>query len=97
MTPNFRITLLILPVALAACAEAPRWDEAKPDGTLAVVPDAVLSLAAPNQNLNAVKLDPATNCFWYLHIGPVEDTFLPLVTSGGNAICAPAPKDTENI
>lgn len=91
----YRNILFLVPGVLAACAEPP-WDETKPDGTLAVVPESVISLAAPDQNLNAVKLDPATNCFWYLHIGPVEDTFLPLVTSGRNPICTPAPEASED-
>lgn len=77
-------------IGLAACAE-PRWDQAKEDGTLAVVPESVLSLAASYQDVSAVKLDPDTNCFWYLHRGPVEDTFLPLRTANGNPICAPKP------
>lgn len=78
----------LIVLGLAACAE-PRWDEANEDGTLAVVPESVLGLAAPYQDVSQVKLDPQTNCFWYLHAGPVEDTYLPLRTANGNPICAP--------
>lgn len=96
MTYHRSLTLFLLPLALAACAEAPRWNDANPDGTLIVVPASVLSLAAPNQNLGIVKIDPESNCFWYLHGGPVEDTFLPLKTNNGSAICAPEPEAVEN-
>lgn len=78
-------------LGLTACAEQ-SWDAANDDGTLIVVPESVVNLAAPYQNTSTVKLDPETNCFWYLHRGPVEDTFLPLRTAKGNPICAPKPE-----
>lgn len=70
---------------LAGCADP---NAPGPDGVLPVVPEQVLALAAPYQNLNAVRIGPGDNCFWYRHSGPVEVTWLPLRTPGGNPICA---------
>ena len=72
-------------LTLAGCADP---NAPGPDGVLPVVPEPVLALAAPYQNLNAVRIGPADNCFWYRHSGPVEVTWLPLRTPGGNPICA---------
>lgn len=57
------------------------------NGTLAVVPEQVLAIAAPYQDLNAVRFGPDDNCYWYRHAGPVETTWLPLRTVNGNPIC----------
>ncbi len=50
-------------------------------------PEAVVALAAPNQNLDAVRLDPEDGCYWYLYDGPVETTLLPLRSKSGRRIC----------
>lgn len=61
------------------------------------LPEGVIEKAAPNQDLTAVKIDAVDGCYVYRHVGPVETTFLPLRTRGGNPICsrpaepAPAP------
>lgn len=83
-------------LGLAACEEQTRWNDANQEGVLKVVPEEVLELAAPGQNTDVVKLDPETNCFWYLHRGPVEDTFLPLRTSKGGPICAPKSEEAAS-
>lgn len=83
-------SFLALPF-LSACVE-PRWDDANEDGSLVVVPPKLIELAAPHQDVSVVKLDPETYCFWYLHRGPVEDTFLPLLTRQGRPICALKPE-----
>lgn len=57
-------------------------------GFLAVVPEEVVALAGPNQNLGAVQFNQEDGCYWYLHEGPVEATMLPLRTAAGNPICA---------
>lgn len=51
------------------------------------VPDAVVELAGPGQNLATARLRPEDGCYWYEHNGPVETTLLPLRTAGGNPIC----------
>lgn len=76
--------LLAGSLALAGCATTPGLDA---DGAFTELPEPLLALAAPNQNLNKVRLDQTDNCFWYLHDGPVERTWLPLRTVNGNPIC----------
>lgn len=56
------------------------------------LPESLLAMAAPHQDLKAVKLDPATGCFIYRHVGPVETTFLPLVSRQGRPICTARPE-----
>ena len=50
------------------------------------VPEEVSAIAAPNQNLQSVKLMD-DNCYWYQHNGPVETTMLPLRSKRGRHIC----------
>ena len=64
---------------LAACAPS--------SGFLSELPEEVLALAAPNQNLQAVKLLEEDGCYWYEHDGPVERTLLPLMSKRGRHIC----------
>lgn len=61
------------------------------DGVLAKVPDEVLAIADPKQNLGAVRVNPVDGCFEYRHIGPVETTFLPLRSTEGRPICTQIP------
>lgn len=56
------------------------------------LPEAVIAVAAPFQNLDAVVLLPEDNCYWYNHTGPVETTLLPLRTTQGRPICAARPE-----
>ncbi|MCV2894468.1 hypothetical protein [Lentibacter sp. XHP0401] len=56
-------------------------------GLLTTVPEEVLAIAGPNQNLAAIRVNPVDGCFEYQHVGPVETTFLPLRTAKGNPIC----------
>lgn len=51
------------------------------------VPEQVIELAAPNQNLSAVTILEEDGCFWYEHVGPVETTLLPLLSTRGRHIC----------
>lgn len=71
-------------LAVAGCTTTPSLDA---DGAFTELPEPLLALAAPYQNLNKVRLDQNDNCFWYLHEGPVERTWLPLRTAEGNPIC----------
>lgn len=72
------LTLLALAV-LAACAPT--------SGFLNELPEEVVALAAPNQNLHAVRLLEEDGCYWYEHDGPVERTLLPLMSKRGRHIC----------
>lgn len=51
------------------------------------LPESVVRLAAPNQDLTTARLLPEDGCFWYQHNGPVETTLVPLRAVGGNPIC----------
>jgi len=44
-------------------------------------------VAAQNQDLTAVKIDPTNGCYVYRYRGPVETTFLPLRAENGRPIC----------
>jgi hypothetical protein len=61
---------------------------------VSAVPEAVIALAAPYQDISTARLLPEDGCYWYAHAGPVESTLLPLRTSEGRPICA-APRKTE--
>ncbi|CUK18148.1 hypothetical protein RUE5091_04211 [Ruegeria denitrificans] len=52
------------------------------------VPDTVVALAGPGQDLATARLLPEDNCFWYEHSGPVETTLVPLRATNGAPICA---------
>ncbi len=76
--------------ALGGCTVATGSTGVGPNGYLKEVPEAVLEIAAPYQNLDAVVLKPEDGCYWYRHDGPVESTLLPLRTRSGNPICTRA-------
>ncbi len=71
--------------ALAACDPTMNTS-----GELPELPEAVVEMAAPGQDLGSARLRPEDGCYWYLHRGPVETTLLPLRTPGGNPICTRA-------
>ncbi|WP_439109284.1 hypothetical protein [Lentibacter sp.] len=75
-------------LSLSGCMDATGHNA---EGLLVTVPEEVLSIAAPNQNLGALRINPVDGCFEYQHIGPVETTFLPLRTKTGNPICTTPP------
>ena len=70
----------------AGCAVQPTGpgDAAKRGGN---VPEAVIAMAAPDQDVATARLVPEDGCYWYEHSGPVETTLLPLRTVNGNPIC----------
>jgi hypothetical protein len=74
-------------VSLAACDDLPGMNSAPSDGFIQELPEGVLSIAAPDQDLTAVKIDPADGCYVYRYAGPVETTLLPLRTRDGRPIC----------
>ena len=53
----------------------------------AALPDEVVALAAPNQNIETARLSSDDNCYWYEHVGPVETTLIPLISLRGGPIC----------
>ena len=77
------------PLLLAACATT--TSNTSPEGYIAELPEGVLAIAAPYQDLSAVRIDPVDGCYVYRHVGVVETTFLPLRTRDGRPICTRAP------
>ena len=51
------------------------------------IPDRVVAMAAPNQDISTARLVPDDGCYWYEHSGPVETTLVPLRTPNGSRIC----------
>jgi hypothetical protein len=88
-----RIGFVVAPLALlagAACTPTTTATTGEPEFLLEV-PEPVRAAAAPFQDLNAVQLRP-DGCYWYRHAGPVETTYLPLLTREGRPICMRAPE-----
>lgn len=83
--------LLICAVPLiAACQDISGATTSAPTQFIAEVPEGVLSIAAGGQDLTALKVDPVDGCYTYRHVGPVEDTMLPLRAKNGRPICTRA-------
>lgn len=78
-------------VGLSACAQSNVQD----DGFLRVVPEDVITRAAPNQNLARVTVLEEDGCLWYEHDGPVETTLLPLLSTSGRHMCTAREDDAE--
>jgi len=56
-------------------------------GFIGELPEGVLAIVAPYQDLDAVRIDPLDGCYIYRYAGPVETTFLPLRAVDGRPIC----------
>jgi len=78
------LALAVLVPLVAACA-APGTGTGE-GGFLTSVPEGVVEIAAPYQDLSAVRI--MEGCYWYRHEGPVETTMLPLRTRDLRPICA---------
>ena len=72
---------------LSACVEATSTGGAAPDQFIGEVPESILEIAGPNQDLTALQVDPVDGCYTFRHIGPVETTMLPLRAKNGRPIC----------
>ena len=72
---------------LGACTEPMTQFGTTEVGSNPALPESVLAIAAPNQDLASARLHEEDGCFWYRHVGPVETTMLPLRTSDGRPIC----------
>jgi len=57
------------------------------------LPESVLAIVGPYQDLNAVQIDPNDGCYVYQYVGPVETTFLPLRSKDGRPICTQLPEE----
>jgi len=79
--------LILVPLVLAACAQTAGPTTGPEQVT--ELPEAVLAIVAPGQDLSTVQID-ATGCYVYRYSGPVETTYLPLRTVTGRPICTRA-------
>ncbi|MDF1671217.1 MAG: hypothetical protein P1U83_16565 [Roseovarius sp.] len=77
--------LLFIYLALGACSEG--LSNSQGASSRPPLPENIVELAAPNQDLATAYLRPEDNCYWYMHAGPVETTPLPLRTAAGSPIC----------
>ena len=73
---------------MGACSEVQNTSNRPADGFMNELPEGVLAIAAANQDLTAVRIDPADGCYVYRYVGPVETTFLPLRAANGRPICS---------
>lgn len=74
-------------LALGACTAPTARAPDQPGDFIEDLPEQIVALAAPQQDLKAVRLMPEDGCYWYRHVGPVETTMLPLRTTSGSPIC----------
>ncbi|NKX43911.1 hypothetical protein [Roseicyclus persicicus] len=81
---TMRYAALAALMAVAGCVTA------TPEGETAEISEQVRALAAPGQDLTQVRLE-SDGCYWYRYDGPVETTFLPLMTREDRMICVRAP------
>ncbi|MBZ0130230.1 MAG: hypothetical protein K8F59_14050 [Rhodobacteraceae bacterium] len=77
----------LVTVSLAACEQYDGGNNDLSGQFINKLPEGVLEIAATNQNLEAVQIDPSSGCYIYRYAGPVETTFLPLRTVSGAPIC----------
>ena len=59
---------------------------ATPEGETEEISPEVRALAAPGQDLTQVRIE-SDGCYGYRYEGPVETTFLPLLTRDDRMIC----------
>lgn len=72
-------------MSASACATVPASTPQAPEVT---IPQEVVAMADPRQNLFTARLRAEDNCYWYAHSNPLETTLLPLRTIDGRPICA---------
>lgn len=78
--------IILAAVGVGACAPTTTGST----GASVVLPESVVAMAAPNQDLRSVVLKPEDGCYWYRHVGVVETTMLPLRNKAGRPICTRA-------
>lgn len=74
---------------LLGCVEVQSTPIAPPSDFITDLPEQIVTAVSPSQDLSAVKIDPIDGCYVYQYRGPVETTFLPLMTRDGRMICLP--------
>jgi hypothetical protein len=75
---------LIMALALGACTKV---GGSTGSPVITNLPEAVVAMVAPNQDLSTVRVKPEDGCYWYQHQGVVETTLLPLRNVEGRPIC----------
>ncbi len=83
--------MILSTLLLAAGCAIPPSGSSDTTNTVGNVPESVVAMAAPDQDVSTARLRPEDGCYWYEHNGPVEVTLLPLRTANGNPICAARP------
>ncbi|MEL7214087.1 MAG: hypothetical protein AAGK92_15600 [Pseudomonadota bacterium] len=84
-------------MGLTACNGVSMNGSGSSAGFMTNVPERVIEIAAPNQDLTRIKIDPVDGCYVYRYVGPVETTLLPLRTREGRPICSrPAEAPVES-
>jgi|LNFM01.1.fsa_nt_gb hypothetical protein len=91
MRPSQPLFLLSVATILAGCV-ASGGAQPGSDGSakLPPLPEEVIAVAAPWQDLSTARLMPQDGCYWYEHQGQIERTMLPLRTPEGRPICTSA-------
>lgn len=93
---KYRVLLLTGVISvLSACASVSSQEDVPEDPFIDELPEAVLAIAAPFQDVSRVMINPTDGCYIYEHTGPVETTFLPLRTVRGRPICTALPDESE--
>ncbi|RJE82104.1 hypothetical protein [Paracoccus onubensis] len=89
MRKQFSVTIVMLQLLGACAAPLGVTGKAKGPSDDEGLPQTVIQLAAPNQNVYSARLQPDGR-YWYEYHGPVETTLLPLLTVDGKRICGEA-------
>lgn len=78
------LAIFVACAGLVACGAPPT-----PQGQTEELSPEVMALVGPGQDLNTVRIE-SDGCYWWLHRGPVETTYIPLVTADSRMICTRA-------
>ena len=80
----------LIPLVSACAVTMTEPQDASPTPS---IPEEVIAIAGPNQDLMSAFLRPEDSCYWYMHNGPVEQTPLPLRTADNRPICIQQPAE----
>ncbi len=76
-------------MTLGACSTTGPTDDGEPQ-QIVELPEGVLEIVDPSLDITDVRVMPEDGCYWYRHVGPVETTYLPLLTRQNRRICTEA-------
>jgi hypothetical protein len=82
MSIRFGGVALISLMALAGCAAPVAFDAP------IILTEDIIALLPAGQDISDVR-ELEDGCYWYLHYGPVEATYIPLLTTEGRGVCTP--------